>query len=80
MFEPFRQADNAPTRRYSGSGLGLYIVKHFLERIGGSVTMESEVGRGSTFRVWLPGVAIANGQKTSNLPSRLAQGSQAFVG
>jgi signal transduction histidine kinase len=54
MFEPFRQADSAPTRRYSGSGLGLYIVKHFLERMGGMVTAESEVGWGSTFRVWLP--------------------------
>ena len=54
MFEPFRQADSAPTRRYSGSGLGLYIVKHFLAMLGGSVTVTSEVGRGSTFRVWLP--------------------------
>jgi signal transduction histidine kinase len=54
MFEPFRQADSSLTRRYSGSGLGLYIVKHFLEMIGGSVTVTSEVGQGSTFCVWLP--------------------------
>ena len=54
MFEPFRQADSAPTRRYSGSGLGLYIVKHFLAMLGGSVTVTSEVGGGSTFCVWLP--------------------------
>jgi signal transduction histidine kinase len=54
MFEPFRQAESSMTRRYSGSGLGLYIVKHFLAMLGGSVTVESEVGRGSTFCVWLP--------------------------
>lgn len=54
IFEPFRQVDNSDTRSYPGSGLGLNIVKRLLELLQGAITLDSEVGKGSTFRVWIP--------------------------
>jgi signal transduction histidine kinase/HAMP domain-containing protein len=54
VFEKFRQIDSATTRNYSGAGLGLYIVKNFVDLLGGKIDVRSKVGEGSIFTVWLP--------------------------
>ena len=54
VFERFYRVDNARARTTGGTGLGLAIVKHVVESHGGSVSVESELGAGSTFTVLLP--------------------------
>jgi len=54
IFERFYRVDKARSRELGGTGLGLSIVKHLAHAFGGNVSVESQPGRGSTFRVQLP--------------------------
>jgi PAS domain S-box-containing protein len=54
IWEDFRQVDQSRTREFGGTGLGLSITRKLLERLGGSVTVQSDYGNGSTFSVYLP--------------------------
>jgi signal transduction histidine kinase len=76
VFEKFRQSrtvfgEDSLTREYSGTGLGLSIVKELCKLLGGEIAFESELGRGSTFKIVIPWAGPDRSEREADFAARL---------
>ncbi|MCX6175555.1 MAG: response regulator [Ignavibacteriales bacterium] len=60
IFDAFRQASEGNSRNYEGTGLGITIAKRIVELMQGYLQIESDIGKGSTFSIWLPAIPNKN--------------------
>jgi PAS domain S-box-containing protein len=67
IFEKFTQADSSITRRYGGSGLGLTISKAIVEKMGGNISVQSQLGKGTSFIIELPLVSVISSEDQETL-------------
>ncbi len=79
IFEKFMQADNSINRKYGGTGLGLAITRTLVETMDGSIEVESEEGKGTTFTVCLP-LEAADAEKPAEPAEAMAQAQEGSQG
>lgn len=73
IFREFEQADDRIARNYGGTGLGLSISERIVKRMGGRITLESQIGSGSTFEILIPLTASAGEQRSFAAPELSGQ-------
>src|SRR5215210_1550598 len=81
LYKPFSQIDSGLARKFEGTGLGLAMVKLLADLHGGAVAVESEVGKGSSFTVWLPfrpseGKLLTPSKALPALPVQVVEGTR----